>query len=132
MRYTRDGHNIWPALAWTDLPAGTEELALLFENIPPQTKAPFVQWLVYEISPDAGGLSEGCKHKADPREPVDVVQGQNALGNVGYDGPLGTLGRNIRYRFRLFALDQPLELSPGRDREAFLAAASGHFSSRGT
>jgi hypothetical protein len=50
------------------LAAGTEELALLFENIPPQTKAPFVQWLVYEISPDAGGLSEGCKHKADPRE----------------------------------------------------------------
>jgi phosphatidylethanolamine-binding protein (PEBP) family uncharacterized protein len=69
------------------------------------------------------------------------VLGQNALGNVGYggplgnvgyDGPLGTLGRNIRYRFRLFALDQPLELSPGRDREAFLAAASRHFSSRGT
>jgi phosphatidylethanolamine-binding protein (PEBP) family uncharacterized protein len=56
------------ALAWTDLPAGTEELALLFENIPPQTKAPFVQWQVYEISPDVGGLSEGCKHKADPRE----------------------------------------------------------------
>ena len=73
MRYTRDGHNIWPALAWTDLPAGTEELALVSENIPQQTKAPFVQWLVYEISPDAGGPSENCKHKADPRGAVDVV-----------------------------------------------------------
>ena len=55
-----------------------------------------------------------------------MLQGRNSLGNVGYDGPLGTLGRTIRYRFRLFALDQPLDLSPGLDKEAFLAAASGH------
>ena len=72
------------------------------------------------------GLPEGYKHKADPKEPVDVLHGRNALGNVGYDGPLGTLNRPIRYRFRLFALDQPLELPPGLDKEAFLAAASGH------
>ena len=52
---------------------GTEELALLLENIPPQTKAPFVQWLLYEILPDAGGPSENCKHNADPRGAVDVV-----------------------------------------------------------
>ena len=32
----------------------------------------------------------------------------------------------IRYRFRLLALDQPLELSPGLDKEGFLAAVSGH------
>jgi phosphatidylethanolamine-binding protein (PEBP) family uncharacterized protein len=55
-----------------------------------------------------------------------VLHGRNALGNVGYDGTLGTLNRPIRYRFRLLALDQPLELPPRLDREAFLAAASGH------
>jgi len=86
-----------------------------------------VQWLVYAIPPDAGGLPEGFKHKRDPKEPLDVLHGVNSLGNIGYDGPLGTLGRTIRYRFRLFALDRPLELSPGLDRDAFLAAASGHI-----
>jgi hypothetical protein len=85
-----------------------------------------VQWLVYEIPPDRSGLPEGYKHKADPKEPVDVMHGRNSLGNVGYDGPLGTLGRTIRYRFRLFALDEPLELPSGLDKEAFLEAASGH------
>ena len=82
-----------PPLAWSDLPAGTIELALLFENITPQTKEPFVQWLVYKIPPDRGGLPEGYKHKADPKEPVGVLHGRNSLGNVGYDGPLGTLNR---------------------------------------
>jgi phosphatidylethanolamine-binding protein (PEBP) family uncharacterized protein len=63
----RTGRTSRPPLAWSDLPAGTEELALLFENITPQTKEPFVQWLVYEIPPDRSGLPEGYKHKADPR-----------------------------------------------------------------
>ena len=43
-RYSKDGQNISPPLAWSDLPAGTEELALIFENITPRTKEPFVQW----------------------------------------------------------------------------------------
>ena len=118
MRY-KDGENVSSPLAWSDLPPGTKELALLFENITPQTKEPFVQWLVYRISPDQRGLPEGYKHKADPKEPVDVLHGRNSLGNVGYDGPLGTLHRPIRYRFRLFALDQPLELPPPSTRTRF-------------
>jgi hypothetical protein len=126
VRYSKDGENLSPPLAWSDLPAGTRELALLFENITPRTKEPFVQWLVYKIPPDQGGLPEGYRHKRDPKEPVDVLHGRNALGNIGYDGPLGTLNRTIRYRFRLFALDRSLELRPGLDKEAFLAAASGH------
>jgi Raf kinase inhibitor-like YbhB/YbcL family protein len=125
-RYTKDGQNVSPPLAWSDVPDRTKELALLFENITPQTEDPFVQWLVYGIPPDRSGLPEGYQHKRDPKEPVDVLQGRNSLGNVGYDGPLGTLNRTIRYCFRLFALDQPLELSPGADREEFLAAAAGH------
>lgn len=126
VRYSKDGENVSPPLAWSDLPAGTRELAVLFENITPETKEPFVQWLVYKIPPHQRGLPEGYKHKADPKEPVDVLHGRNALGNIGYDGPLGTLHRRIRYRFRLLALDQPLDLPPGLEKAAFLKAASGH------
>jgi Raf kinase inhibitor-like YbhB/YbcL family protein len=126
VRYSKDGQNVSPPLAWSELPAGTQELALLFENVTPQTKEPFVQWLVYGIPADAGGLPEGYRHKRDPKEPLDLRQGRNALDNVGYDGPLGTLGRTIRYRFRLFALDAALDLAPGLDKAAFLDAIAGH------
>jgi hypothetical protein len=35
MRYSKDGENVSSPLAWSDLPPGTKELALLFENITP-------------------------------------------------------------------------------------------------
>jgi phosphatidylethanolamine-binding protein (PEBP) family uncharacterized protein len=83
VRYSKDGENISPPLSWSDLPPGTRELALLFGNTTPKTQEAFVQWLVYKIPPDACSLPEGNRHKADPKEPVDVLQGQNSLGNVG-------------------------------------------------
>ena len=127
VHYSKDGENVSPPLAWSDVPPNTKELALLFENITPQTQEPFVQWLVYKIPPEARGLPEGYRHKRDPKEPVDVLHGQNSLGNVGYDGPLGTLGRTIRYRFRLFALDEPLELPPGESKKAVVKAIENHM-----
>jgi Raf kinase inhibitor-like YbhB/YbcL family protein len=126
VRYSKDGENVSPPLAWSDLPANAKELALLFENITPQTQEPFVQWLVYAIPPDQNGLPEGYRHKRDPKEPVDVLHGRNSLDNVGYDGPLGILNRSIRYRFRLFALDAPLGLPPGEGKKAVEKAMANH------
>ena len=40
--YSKNGQNLSPRLTWSDLPAGTKELALLVENITPQKKEPFV------------------------------------------------------------------------------------------
>jgi Raf kinase inhibitor-like YbhB/YbcL family protein len=124
-RYSKDGDNLSPPLKWADVPQGAAELALIFENVTPQTREPFAHWVVYGIAPDQGGLPEGFRHKRDPKAPEDVLQGSNDIGNVGYDGPLGTVGRTNRYRFRLLAVGEPLHLEPGVDREALLAAASG-------
>jgi phosphatidylethanolamine-binding protein (PEBP) family uncharacterized protein len=90
-----------------------------------------VGWLIHKIPADECGLPEGYKHKAIPKEPVDVLHGSNSLGNVGYDGPLGALGRSIRYRFRLLALDRALDLPPGLDKAGFFEAASSHVLDQG-
>jgi Raf kinase inhibitor-like YbhB/YbcL family protein len=127
IRYTKDGDNISPPLRWTGLPRGTRELALFFENVTPRTKEPFLQWIVYAIAPEVDGLPEGFKHKEEPREPVEVRHGKNAIGNVGYDGPLGSVGRAVRFRFRLCALDRPLDLPPGIDEQAVNKAMTGHL-----
>lgn len=76
-----------------------------------------MQWLVYRIPPDLKELPAGFRHKAEPEAPAEVVQGRSAAGNIGYDGPLGTAGRTVRYRLRLFALDRPLDAPPGLDKE---------------
>ncbi len=127
LRYTKDGDNLSPPLHWNDLPRETRELALFFENVTPKTKEPFLQWLVYGIPAELDGLPEGFKHKREPGAPVDLRQGRNAIGNVGYDGPLGSVGRAVHFRFRLCALDQPLDLAPGADQGAVTSAISGHL-----
>jgi Raf kinase inhibitor-like YbhB/YbcL family protein len=126
VRYTKDGDNVSPPLRWRELPQGTRSLALFFENTTPQTEKPFLHWMIYGIPPEIEGLPEGFKHKAEPDEPAALRQGKNAIGNVGYDGPLGSVGRRMRFRFRLCALDQPLDLSPGSDEKAAARAMSGH------
>jgi Raf kinase inhibitor-like YbhB/YbcL family protein len=126
VRYTKDGDNISPPLRWKDLPQGTRALALFFENTTPQTKEPFLHWMLYGIPPEIGELPEGFKHKADPEEPPEVRHGRNAIGNVGYDGPLGSVGRTVRFRLRLCALDEPLDLPPGADEGTIARAMSGH------
>jgi Raf kinase inhibitor-like YbhB/YbcL family protein len=126
IRYTKDGDNISPPLRWKDLPQETRSLALFFENMTPQTKEPFLHWMVYGIPAEIGGLPEGFKHKAEPDEPVELRQGENGLGNVGYDGPLGSVGRTMRFRLRLCALDRPLDLAPGADEGTVARAMAGH------
>lgn len=127
IRYTKDGDNVSPPLRWTGLPEGTRSLALFFENTTPQTEKPFLHWLVYGIPPDTDGLDEGYKHKAEPGEPSELRHGRNAIGNIGYDGPLGSVGRTMRFRFRLCALDQPVDLAAGSDEGTITLAMSGHI-----
>jgi Raf kinase inhibitor-like YbhB/YbcL family protein len=124
--YTRDGDGMSPPLSWSGLPSGTRELALMFENITPGTQEPFVQWLLYKIPPEPERLPEGLRHKRDPEEPAAALHGLNDIGNVRYDGPLGTVGRTHRYRFRLFALDRPLDVQAGLDKGALEEAIARH------
>jgi phosphatidylethanolamine-binding protein (PEBP) family uncharacterized protein len=103
VKYSKDGQNVSPPLAWSDLPAGTQELALLFENVTPQTKEPFVQWLVYGVPKDARGLPEGYKHKRDPKEPLDIRQGRNSLDNVDKAAFLDTIAGHVLEHGELLA-----------------------------
>ena len=126
LEYTKDGWNQSPPLQWTEPPTGTREYALIFEGVTPATQKPWVHWLVYKIPVEARALPSGYKHKHGPEEPVPVLQGTNSLGNIGYDGPQGTVGRKFRYRIRLFALDAPLEAAAGLDGDEFAKAMDHH------
>jgi phosphatidylethanolamine-binding protein (PEBP) family uncharacterized protein len=43
-----------------------------------------------------------------------------------HDGPLGSIGKTVRYRFRLLAVDRELGLEPGADERGVSAALAGH------
>jgi phosphatidylethanolamine-binding protein (PEBP) family uncharacterized protein len=85
-----------------------------------------VHWLVYGIPPEVDGLPEASSTRPSRTSRPCCARARTAIGNVGYDGPLGTMGKTIRYRFTLCALDRPLDLPPGEGKEAVARAMSGH------
>ena len=107
-RYTCDGENLSPPLAWSGVPAGTQSLALIVDDPDaPDPRAPkrvYVHWVLYNIPPVATGLPEAV---ALARLPAGTLEGLNDWGRTGYGGPCPPIGRH-RYFHRLYALDKVL------------------------
>jgi Raf kinase inhibitor-like YbhB/YbcL family protein len=114
-RFTCDGDNASPGLAWEGVPAGTNELALALED-PDAPGGTFTHWLVYGIDSGARTLSNDRSHG----------EGTNDFGDEGYGGPCPPGGEEHRYVFRLFALDVQVQLEKGADRAAFDEAVAPH------
>jgi len=121
-RYTCEGDDISPPLAWSEPPAGTRSLVLIVDDPDaPDPKAPkttWVHWVLYNLPPPAGPLPEGAGRQALP---AGTREGLNDWGRPGYGGPCPPVGRH-RYFFKLYALDTVL-LDLGRATKARLEKA---------
>lgn len=124
-RYTCDGDDLSPALAWQAAPDGTKELALVLED-PDAPGATFTHWLVYAMPADATELPETVPDDGSVEGPTRLRQGENDFGDIGYGGPCPPGGETHRYVFRLFALDAELGLEQGADRNTFDDAVEDH------
>lgn len=118
-RYTCDGADVAPPLAWSGVPDGTESLALIVED-PDAPRGLWVHWLVYDLPPDTTGLPEGGALPPGARE------GRTHYPEPGYGGPCPPPGPPHRYVFRLYALDRSGALPDGASRDDLLAEARGH------
>ncbi len=133
-KYTGDGDDVSPPLAWSNLPKGAKELALICDDPDapsPQApaKEPWVHWVIYKIPADATGLPEGVPRELRPKEPAGAMQGANSWGkeSIGYRGPKPPVGSGThRYFFKLYALDAPLSVEPGSSKAQLLKAMEGH------
>ena len=134
-KYTEDGSDISPQLAWENLPPGTRQLALVCDDPDAPTKEPWVHWVIYQISSDVRGLAEHVPPDPSLKEPAGALQGQNSWPSgrtIGYRGPAPPRGHGRHhYQFRLYALDAALSLEPGLDKTALLRAVKGHVLAEG-
>jgi len=102
-RFTCDGVDVSPALAWSGAPASTGALVLVVDD---PDAAGFVHWIAYNLDAAAGaGVPEdvGTGKEAPP-------QGTNDFGKPGWGGPCPPSGEH-HYRFTLDALTGPLPLT---------------------
>lgn len=121
-KYTCDGEDVSPPLAWTDPPRETQSIALIADD-PDAPRGTWVHWVIYDLPPDARELSEGVP----PAEtlPNGAKQGRNDFGKIGYGGPCPPRGTH-RYFFKLYALDRKLGLPAGKTKQELLEAMRGH------
>lgn len=117
-KYTCDGPDISPPLAWSGVPKEAKSLALICDD-PDAPVGTWVHWVIYNLPPDTSGLPE--KVPPDSALPSGARQGVNDFRKVGYGGPCPPGGTH-RYFFKLYVLDTALNL-PGRVTKADLLKA---------
>ena len=107
-KYTCEGQDISPPLAWSGVPQGTKSLVLIIDDPDaPDPKAPkmtWVHWVLYNLPANATGLPEGVTSKALP---AGTMVGLNDWKRASYGGPCPPIGRH-RYFHKLYALNAVL------------------------
>jgi hypothetical protein len=122
-KFTCDGQDVSPPLAWTGPPHGVAALALVMED-PDAPAGIWVHWVLYDSPVSLDGLAEGVP--AEEELANGSLSGLNSWGRRGYGGPCPPSGSH-RYFFRLYALDQPLDLAAGATKEQLVDAMQGHI-----
>jgi Raf kinase inhibitor-like YbhB/YbcL family protein len=114
-KYTCDGDNLSPPLAFAGVPSATQDLAVLVED-PDAPHGTFVHWVAWGIDPSAPGLAEG-------QTPPGA--GRNGFGGRGYGGPCPPRGSAHRYLFTVLALSSRLDLPSGSSADELRRATAG-------
>jgi len=126
-RYTCQGEDIAPSLAWQGVPANAKSLVLIIDDPDaPDPRAPrmtWVHWVLYNLPPDTPGLPEGAK-PADL--PPGTGEGINDWNRTGYGGPCPPVGRH-RYFHKLYALDIMLPVMDKPTKVEVEATMAGHI-----
>ena len=111
-KFTEDGQDVSPPLAWDGGPEGTKELALICDDPDAPSREPWVHWVIYKIPATVRGLPEGLPTDASLESRSSAMQGKNSWPDgrtIGYRGPAPPPGRVHHYHFKVYALDRELD-----------------------
>lgn len=114
-KYSCEGEDVNPPLEIKHIPETAKSLVIIVEGTdePPHER---VHWIVWNIPP---------VHKIHENEmPGD--QGLNDFGRNSYSGPCPSSGTG-HYSFKVYALDDLIELPEGSQRHELETAMSGHI-----
>jgi len=119
LKYTTDGEDINPPLNISEVPEDTKSLALIIDDPDAVSRNSWVHWVVWNISPETTKIEEGDV-------PKGAIEGMNDFRRKSYGGPAPPSGRH-RYFFKLYALDNKINLSNGAGKEDVEKAMEGHI-----
>jgi Raf kinase inhibitor-like YbhB/YbcL family protein len=118
-KYTCSGSDLSPTLEWADTPQSTKFFALIMDD-PDAPNGTWDHWVIYNIPSNITKLPEG---KID----TVIKLANNSWGKKSYNGPCPPPGKEHRYFFKLYALDDFIELAPDANKHDLLEAINGHI-----
>lgn len=123
-KYTCEGDDVSPPLAWSAVPKEAKSFALIVDDPDaPDPKAPkrtWVHWVLYDMPAATTGLAERAPTPAGARD------GTNDWNRAGWGGPCPPIGRH-RYFFKLYALDAELGDLGKPNKSRLEEAMRGHI-----
>lgn len=122
--HTCEGVNISPPLAWRGVPEEAQSLVLICDD-PDAPRGTFTHWVLYDMPARLRQLPEGIC--TEDRPAIGGTHGRNDFGHNQYEGPCPPRGDPAHhYYFRLYALEETLDLPPGASRAQVLDRIQGH------
>lgn len=126
-RYSCEGEDVSPPLAWKNVQAGVRSFALICDD-PDAPMGNWIHWVVFDIPATVNSLPE--------RVDLTTIPAKNGLGSwgvkkEGYGGPCPPFGEH-RYIFTLYALDiETVGLPVHATKEELLKKMEGHIMATG-
>lgn len=117
--YKNDNHS--PPLTITEIPKDAKSLALIMDD-PDAMGAVgkiWVHWIVWNIGTNSTEIKENSL-------PPDSVEGTTDFNEAGYGGPAPP-DKEHTYVFKLYALDEKLNLPKGSTKKQLEDAMDGHI-----
>ncbi len=130
-KYTScDGQNVSPELSWHGAPSKTKAFAVIVDDPDAPTQT-WVHWVIYNIPAKPADPTNNSYELLEnfPRDEEThegILQGVNDFKKIGYDGPCPPSGLH-RYYFKLWALDERLNLPAGESSYQLQKAMANHI-----
>lgn len=118
-QYTCAGKNESPALVWQNAPSNTQTFALIVDD-PDAPRGAWTHWILFNIPAAIQSLTSN-----QSTLPVGTLIGSNSWQHQRYDGPCPPAGTH-HYHFKLFALDNSLNLNAGASKNEVMNAMKNH------
>ena len=122
-QYSRYGQDKSPPLHIEGVPENAEGLVLIMDD-PDAPRGTFTHWIVFDLDPKTEEIEEN-------HAPRNARQGTNDWGQTEYGGPKPpSASGEHRYFFRLYALDEKIDLPRGSSRGEIENAMHDHVIDR--
>jgi Raf kinase inhibitor-like YbhB/YbcL family protein len=124
IKYTGQGEDISIPLEFNDVVSSGKSITIIMDD-PDAPFGTFTHWLIWNIPATLKSINENYPHE-QIIPLMNIVQGKNDFGTVGYKGPNPPSGTHT-YQIKVYVLDCRLDYDYDASKEDLEKTMEGHI-----